>query len=223
MTAFCKNHPTSFLGKDQFGNWYETCGTGKKHNERCEIVVEGGDSMSDFLPNDYEVPSSGGNYMKFEQGDNKLRILSTPIMGWEYWEDRKPLRRHMNNPFSTIEVENPEDVKHFWAMVVYNYQSEKVQVLEITQKGIQKTLKALAGDEDWGSPVQTYDIVVNKTGEKMETKYAVLPKPAKPMDKGILKAYEDMQINLAALYEGEDPFQSNESEDIANSAVAAGL
>lgn len=165
--------------------------------------------MNSFLPNDYEVPQSNGNYMKFEKGDNKFRILSTPIMGWESWEDKKPIRRHMNNPFSTLEVEDPEQIKHFWAMVVYNYQAEKVQILEITQKGIQKTLKVLATDEDWGNPVQAYDIVVNKTGEKMETKYEVLPKPAKAMAKEILEAYEAMHINLSALYEGEDPFAGN--------------
>lgn len=166
--------------------------------------------MTDFLPNDYEVPSSSDNYMKFEQGDNKFRILSSPVIGWEYWvsegNSRKPLRKRMDQPFSINEVEEVEKIKHFWAMVVYNYQTKKIQVLEITQKGIQKTLKALAKDEDWGSPVMTYDIVVNKTGEKMETKYEVLPKPAKKIDEMILEAYKDMKINLEALFEGKDPF-----------------
>jgi hypothetical protein len=26
---------------------------------------------------------------KFEEGPNKFRILSNPIMGWEYWTERK--------------------------------------------------------------------------------------------------------------------------------------
>jgi hypothetical protein len=48
---------------------------------------------SGFLPEGYEVPKSGGNYMKLKQGPNKFRILSAPIIGWEYWsEDRKPVR-----------------------------------------------------------------------------------------------------------------------------------
>ena len=29
--AWCKKHPTGYLGKDQFGHWYEKCWTGKKH------------------------------------------------------------------------------------------------------------------------------------------------------------------------------------------------
>ena len=29
-----------------------------------------------FLPKDYEKPSTQGKYLKFEQGANKIRILS---------------------------------------------------------------------------------------------------------------------------------------------------
>ena len=43
-----------------------------------------------FLPDGYEVPkSSGGGYMKFKQGANKFRILSSPVLGWEYWTESK--------------------------------------------------------------------------------------------------------------------------------------
>lgn len=41
--AWCKKHPTGYLGKDQFGNWYPQCWTGKKHNEKCEIIIEAKD------------------------------------------------------------------------------------------------------------------------------------------------------------------------------------
>ena len=165
--------------------------------------------MSDFLPSDYEVPSTS-NYMKFIIGDNRFRILASPIIGWETWTEengaRKPLRTPMKKPFTVDVVDNPEEIKHFWAMPVYNYQDKRIQILEITQKGIQKTLKALARDEDWGSPVQKYDLVVTRTGDGMETRYEVLPKPASPMDDSIIKEYETMKINLNALFDGDDPF-----------------
>ena len=50
-----------------------------------------------ILPENYEVPESAGNYMKFEEGENTFRIVSNVIVGWEYWiEDaegnRKPIR-----------------------------------------------------------------------------------------------------------------------------------
>jgi hypothetical protein len=48
------------------------------------------------------------------------------------------------------------------------------------------------------------DIVVTKSGESPETKHAMLPKPAEPLEEGIVKLYEDMQINLDAWYVGKD-------------------
>lgn len=171
--------------------------------------------MTDFLPTNYEVPQSGGNYMKFKDGENRFRIMSSPILGWEIWKDmpdggRKPLRQEMSKPFTINEVDDPTQIKHFWAMVVYNYQEESMQILEITQKGIQKALRALSADADWGSPVQSYDLVVTKTGQKLETEYTVMPKPAKKLDPGIVKLYEDLQIDLTALYRGEDPFKKED-------------
>jgi hypothetical protein len=59
-------------------------------------------------------------------------------------------------------------------MVVYNYDEECIQIWEITQQAIKTQLRALAKDEDYGDP-RTYDIKINKTGEKLETKYMLKP------------------------------------------------
>jgi hypothetical protein len=185
--------------------------------------------MSDFLPTNYEVPNKTGNYMKFQDGENRFRILGSPILGWETWKDlpeggRKPIRTTMDKPFGVDEIEDgdPTNVKHFWAMPVWNYKEERIQVLEITQKGIQKTLRALAKDVDWGSPT-SYDIVVTKTGQKLETEYSVSPKPAKKLDAGITKLFEDMQINLPALFIGGDPFAGDTVDpDEADKAISEG-
>lgn len=168
--------------------------------------------MTDFLPSNYDVPQKAGNYMKFVDGENRFRILGSPILGWEAWEDtaeggRKPIRKRMDQPFSTDEVSEPDKIKHFWAMPVWNYKDERVQILEITQKKIQKSLRALAKDEDWGSPKE-YDIVVTKSGEKLNTEYEVNPKPHKKLDPGVTEMYKNMGIKLEALYEGKDPFAS---------------
>lgn len=181
---------------------------------------------NDFLPNNYEVPSGSDKYMKFVKGENRFRILSSPILGYLWWTEtdegkRTPHRVSMDDKISISEVD-PEEIKHFWAMCVWNYSSEKVQILEITQRGIQKTLRALAKDEDWGSPVFKYDIVITRTGDGMETKYEVLPKPAKKFDEAIVKLFKDMQIDLTALYRGEDPFEIS-GEKVADDAEKAGL
>ena len=169
--------------------------------------------MSDFLPSEYEVPASNSGYMKFEQGENRFRIMSSPILGWEYWTDdngkRKPNRRKMTDP-RPDSITDPTEYVHFWAMIVWNYKVERIQILEIKQSSIQRTLRALAKDADWGSPVQSYDLVVTRTGEKLDSKYQVLPKPAKKLDPGIVQLYEDMEIDLDQLYVGGDPFKAKD-------------
>lgn len=174
-----------------------------------------------FLPKDYSVPSSGNKYMKFQEGENRFRILCSPILGYEGWvagEDgkRKPIRVRMNQKFTGVQID-PETIKHFWALVVWNYGAEAIQVLSITQKGIQGTLKGLANDSDWGSPVN-YDVVVTRTGKGMETEYQVTPKPAKPLDPGIKQLYKDTPINLEALFDNGDPFAQEDklAEEVAD-------
>ena len=186
--------------------------------------------MSDFFPKEYEVPQKAGNYFRFQDGENRFRILSAPLLGWEAWIDtpdggRKPIRRPMNNPFSTNDIDDPEQIKHFMAFVVYNLDAEKIQILEITQKGLQKSIRALERSKAWGSPLQ-YNILVTKKGQKLDTEYTLVPEPPTKLDKGIEQLYKDMAINLEALFDGADPFavsEEKETESIADDAIAAGL
>jgi hypothetical protein len=158
--------------------------------------------------------------MRLQPGENRFRVLGSPILGYVYWTEdsagvRKPNRIRMSErvPAGTM-LGKDDKVKHFWAMPVWNYQEEKVQILEITQKGLMKSLRALAADPDWGSPVQ-YDVVVTRSGQSLDTEYSLQPKPAKPLDEGIIQVYKDMHINLEALYEGGDPF-AEAGEKLAN-------
>lgn len=182
--------------------------------------------MSDFLPSDYKEPVMS-NYMSFEQGENKFRVLSKPIIGWEYWVDvfengkqvfqngkpkRTPVRVRQLNEVP-MEFQNSPDrqkqPKHFWAMVVWNYGAERIQVLEITQKRIRESLKTLFADPDWGAPFG-YDIAIKKEGEGLSTEYQTNPKPKKELDSEISKLYRESNVNLEALFEGADPFSGEE-------------
>jgi hypothetical protein len=104
------------------------------------------------------------------------------------------------------------------AFVVWNYQEKKVQILSVTQKGIMRSIQALTKDEDWGSP-KDFDIVVNKEGEGKETEYQTQPKPKKDLDKAILKHYNEVSINLEALFDGKDPFKTDGSESLTDEQV----
>ena len=163
---------------------------------------------TNMLPDEYEVPQKAGNYMKFQDGENQFRFLSQAIVGWEGWiEDdgnRKPIRHKMDEPFDPSEID-PETIKHFWAVVVWNYSLKRVQILEITQRGIQKSLRALEKSKAWGS-LLNYDILVTKSGQKLETEYQVNPCPPKLLDKEISKEYKATDIDLEKLFTGEDPF-----------------
>lgn len=158
-----------------------------------------------FLPQDYTVPTSTSNYFKFEQGDNKFRVLSSAVIGWEGWIEKSPKRFRMDEKPTDLREFKDQKLNHFWAFIVWNYKAEKLQILQITQKGIMKTMQAHVADEDWGDPKQ-YDIVVNREGEDLTTKYEVKMKPKKELDKDIVQKYEEATIDLEKLFDGESPF-----------------
>lgn len=159
-----------------------------------------------FLPTDYKAPKSGGNYMKFEQGDNLFRVLDSPIIGWIQWVDKKPSRTKYSDGIpETIDTEHPP--KHFWAMPIWNYKTKQVEILEITQKGIQEFILMQTQDEEWGSPVQ-YDLNVKRNGEGLETKYQCIAKMPKKLSEEVATAWVATPVNLEALFSSEDPFAS---------------
>ena len=171
---------------------------------------------TNFLPDGYKIPTKD-KYMRWKEGINRFRALTSPILGWEYWNEvdgkRKPIRKRMNEDLHSADIQDPENVKHFWALVVWNYQEDLVQVLEITQKGIQRSLRALAKSKDWGTPFD-YDVVVTREGEGFDTSYETQAMPKKPLDKKIQAKFEKMEINLEALFDAGDPFAEAMDEDV---------
>jgi hypothetical protein len=124
--------------------------------------------MNDFLNSNYEIPQTS-NHMKFEIGDNKFRVLSSAIVGFEYWnEANKPIRRRENWNVVPDDIKMDKDgnikISHFWAFVVYNYSAKKIQILEITQKGIMKYIKGLT-EESLNSIRTLLDATLEKSFE----------------------------------------------------------
>ena len=157
-----------------------------------------------FLPVGYQAPKSSGNYMKLQDGENKIRILSQPVLGWEDWVDQKPVRYRMDEkPSSSHDPKKP--LRHFWAMIVWNYRDEQIQILQITQASIRSAIETLCNDADWGAPY-FYDLKIVKSGQKMDTEYVVNPLPHKPVAPHIEVEFYAKPINLDALFVGEDPF-----------------
>jgi len=168
-----------------------------------------------FLPDGYEITEPVSQYMKFKAGENRFRVLSDAIQGWEWWLDKdgnlvprdaqagkggKPKRVR---DFKEIAGTPPQyAAKEFWAFVVWNYAFEMVQILEIKQVTIMRPMQAWARNPKWGSPTK-YDIIVTRVdGDK--TTYEVINEPHSELEADTSKA---KNINLEALFSGDDPFK----------------
>lgn len=174
-----------------------------------------------FLPKDYKAPSGSDQFMKFQDGDNKFRILSDAVVGWEGWKNGKSFRRKGNGdecPIKESEVDvsernNRPSINFFWAFVVYNFDIKKIQVLSISQKTIQKAIENLNMDEDWGDP-KGYTLKVSKVKESNVTKYSVTPSNKVELPKDIAQAYEEADVDVSKLFDGKYPMGEPEKPKI---------
>lgn len=163
-----------------------------------------------FLPDNYESPQSSGYYMKLQQGENKIRILSKPVIGWVDWENNTPIRYRMDKkPASSFDVKKP--IKHFWAFIIWNYNDEQIQVLNITQATVMKGIEALSKDSEWGAPFH-YDLKITKKGSDLKTEYIISPLPHKPIGDYVKSQFMERRCNLDALFDGTNPFDKSWDE-----------
>lgn len=172
----------------------------------------------DFVSDD--VVSSGSNsYMKFEKGDNEIRIISKPINGWVVWEEdpddseaKVPKRCTLEDGEPDAPSKDPMDKpKKFMAVAVIDHADGEVKIAEITQQSIIKAIKALSANPKWGNPF-SYDLTITKSGEGKKTRYAVQPSPKKALSKEQVKAAQEKPCYLDALYEGEDPWDVEDKD-----------
>ena len=80
--------------------------------------------------------------------------------------------------------------------------------------GIINSLEALSLSKSWGD-ITTFDIIITKTRtgtNPTDVEYSVMPEPKEKLSDEVKKAYKDADVNLDALFKGEDPFKSDEPE-----------
>lgn len=159
-----------------------------------------------FLPNKYEIPKSQSNYFKFEDGENTIRILSSAIVGWEYFnKDNKPVRSQEEIEESPSDIKQGDRIKAFWAFTVWNYNLKKIQIMEVTQKTIMAQIKALIDNSKWGD-IKSFDLTITRTGKSLDTSYSVVPNPKTDLPEVAKAQYDNMKIDLTKLYDGGNPF-----------------
>lgn len=166
------------------------------------------------LPNDYELKQATmwWNYFKITDEPQEFRILTSPIIWYEYfkvdWDKVKPVRSR--NAFTeTPWIREDSKPKEFWAFVVWNHWLKKVQIMELTQRNLMKSIVDFTKSEDWANPKE-YDMSIVKSWKGLETKYTLtpLPKSRFESDEELQNAIKEAEwVRLEALYDWEDPFQ----------------
>ena len=163
--------------------------------------------MDNWLPLTAQEPKSKSNFTRLTEGTHKLRVLSSAIVGYEGWGEKDGKKAPVRYEVEEVPPFGPDgkEPKYFWAFSVWNYEQERIQIMEITQKTIRTAIQAYVDNEAWGDP-KTYDLVITRTGKEMQdTEYTVVANPHS--DPPVVK---DELPDLKVWMEGGDPFPKKE-------------
>jgi hypothetical protein len=168
--------------------------------------------MNKWLPEGAQTPKENSNYLKLIEGTIRFRTVSQPIYGYLYWtENKKPVRLKQypkEKPADVrIEKDGSYNIKHFWAFAVLDRDDSRVKIFEITQNGVKRDIEALLQDADWGEPTG-YDIKITGEGKGLERRYTVNPVPHKTLTAEEKSLVARTEVNLEALFQAGDPFNS---------------
>ena len=178
--------------------------------------------------------SSGGAYFtpsKLQDGGSiRFALLSDePLEFFESWGTdaagkAKPFRFDYEPTYEDVLAEMGDytpregrggpgtaDVKFAIACPVYNYESGKVQVLQITQKSILKEIDQISQMEDYENLLE-WDFTISKKGSGLLTEYTVRPVPRKKgsqehIDAAWLEAKSE-GFDITRLLTGGNPFKA---------------
>ena len=165
--------------------------------------------MNDFLPEGYREPPS--QTISFEKGENKIRILTSPTIGWVAWTEKDgkpfPVRIRRKETFNFAPSDTP---KLFWYMLVWNYREEIVQIWDLSKSTIRKSILSLAENEKWGSPKE-YDLIIIKEGQGMGTKYKVMANPKEELTEEIKEALDNCKLEYKNIFNSDYVMKQGES------------
>jgi len=102
-----------------------------------------------------------------------------------------------------------EKPKFAMAFFCWDYADEKVKIFEINQKTLIKELDGISQTEDYAD-LHAWDLVISRSGLKMNTEYKILPAPRKKGSQEVIDAAwseaQESGYNINALMLGENPF-----------------
>jgi len=103
----------------------------------------------------------------------------------------------------------PEPMKFVLALAVYNYETQAIEVMSLSQKSLIRELDGISQTEDYDD-ITACDFTLGKEGAGKDTKYKLLPVPRrKGADAAIQAAWSEAQdagFDLNRLVVGGNPF-----------------
>jgi hypothetical protein len=176
--------------------------------------------------------ATGGGYLSLSKlpdgGSVRFALLTDePLEFYECWGSangaNKPFRFDFEPTYEDVVAEMGEfepregrggpgtaDIKFAIACPVYNYESGKVQVLQITQKSILKEIDAISQVEEYTNLLE-WDMTISKKGSGLLTEYTVRPLPRKKgsqehIDSAWIEAKSE-GFDISRLLTGANPFK----------------
>lgn len=105
-----------------------------------------------------------------------------------------------------------EAIKFCLALPVYNFETARVEILQLSQKSLIRELDGISQMADY-EDILAIDFLLGKEGSGLNTEYKLTPVPRKKgADKAITEAWEETRsagFDLARLLDGADPFKAD--------------
>lgn len=138
--------------------------------------------------------SSGGNYFRFEDGENIIRILSLPVHTAQYFLGKGIAPVYEQNADDNLKSNKDARLVHRFVCYVYNVNLKRIQIAELGWS-IVKQIDELSKSSQYGyDRIPPYDLIITKTGSGMNTEYKVTPgRDDKPLDEKLTKEIEGMK------------------------------
>jgi len=168
-----------------------------------EIRKEVNSNMPKFIDDygKYDIPSGSGNFLKLEDGENRLRIC-TKALEIAYHEDKS------GGKYSTTICPGKETcelckagkfIKFKYAFLVLNRKDGKPYVYE-SPITVFRQIVAYDTNEEYGD-IRKYDITIKKEGIGRNTNYAVMASPKKlELSDAEVKMIAESGVSLEAAY-----------------------
>ena len=190
--------------------------------EKYASHISGDSSSRDGYLNPSKVKANGS--VRF------ALLANEPFCFWECWGEAtdgslRPFRFEDEPNAADIETAmgqdyqrrlnregtGPEPVKLAMAAPIYNFELERIQVLSLSQKGLQKELQQTSQMEDY-EDMTAWDFVLTKEATVSPDMYGLRPAPRKsstqPKIDAAWSAAQEAGFDITRLLTGGNPFKA---------------